>query len=118
MGGRTLMDRESPAKTIDVARVGRRVARIRAGLRRRILESGLSQNEVERRCGWSRGYLSQVLAGRINLAVRHLVSVSLSIGNGTDEFSTEEFTQSVPAALTELLNRRDGKQAVRRSGTY
>ena len=104
MGGRTLLDRESPAKTIDVARVDRRVARIRAGLRRKILESGLSQNEVERRCGWSRGYLSQVLAGRINLTVKHVLSALAATGAQPAEFLAKQLTKSRSERLLDRID--------------
>ncbi len=37
--------------------------RLRPGLRRAIARLNLSQNEVARRCGFTSGYLSQLLSG-------------------------------------------------------
>lgn len=62
----------------------------------------MSQGEVERRCGWSRGYLSQVLCQRVNLNLRHVLSTLSAIGKSPAEFFAGQFQ---PTQLTDLLHR-------------
>ena len=44
-------------------------------IRKVMLVSDLTQRDVERHNGWSRGYLNQVLCGHITFTVRHLYGV-------------------------------------------
>ena len=46
-----------------------------AALRQHIAHSPLSQRKIEERVGFARGYLSQVLTGRIDLKIAHLLRV-------------------------------------------
>jgi transcriptional regulator with XRE-family HTH domain len=49
------------------------VQRILSLLRRAIRSSGFSQKEVDRRIGVQPGYLSQVMIGRLDLKLKHLL---------------------------------------------
>ena len=49
-------------------------------LKRAIRSSGLSQKEVDRRIGVQPGYLSQVMIGRLDLKLKHLLRVLDAIG--------------------------------------
>ncbi len=62
------------------------VDRIRRELRVLILESGLTQRQVEEANGYAKGYLSQVLNGSITLTVRHMYGVLMAIGVEASEF--------------------------------
>lgn len=44
-------------------------------LRELLEDSDLRQRDVEDRLGWTRGYLSQLLSGRVELRLRHLEAV-------------------------------------------
>jgi transcriptional regulator with XRE-family HTH domain len=49
-------------------------------LKRAIRSSGLSQKEVDRRIGVQPGYLSQVMIGRLDLKLKHLLRALEAIG--------------------------------------
>lgn len=49
-------------------------------LKRAIRSSGLSQKEVDRRIGVQPGYLSQVMIGRLDLKLKHLLRAIEAIG--------------------------------------
>lgn len=49
------------------------VQRVLALFKRAIRSSGLSQKEVDRRIGVQPGYLSQVMIGRLDLKLKHLL---------------------------------------------
>jgi transcriptional regulator with XRE-family HTH domain len=50
-------------------------AELRTRLRRQIQDSGLTQWQVEKTAGFSKGYLSQLLNGRVELKMRHVFAV-------------------------------------------
>ncbi len=56
------------------------VARILSLLKRAIRSSGMSQKEVDRRIGVQPGYLSQVMIGRLDLKLKHLLRALEAIG--------------------------------------
>lgn len=49
------------------------VQRVLSLLKRAIRSSGMSQKEVDRKIGVQPGYLSQVMIGRLDLKVKHLL---------------------------------------------
>jgi transcriptional regulator with XRE-family HTH domain len=56
------------------------IAGILSLLKRAIRSSGLSQKEVDRRIGVQPGYLSQVMIGRLDLKLKHLLKALDAIG--------------------------------------
>jgi transcriptional regulator with XRE-family HTH domain len=58
-------------------------------LRRKIRLAGLSYSEVERRLGMGRDYLRQLLAGRVDLKVKHVLGVLAAIGVEPADFFAE-----------------------------
>ncbi|MGH2668440.1 MAG: helix-turn-helix domain-containing protein [bacterium] len=65
---------------------GREVAE---ALRRKIRQAGLSYSEVERRLGMGRDYLRQLLAGRVDLKVKHVFGVLAALGVEPADFFAE-----------------------------
>ncbi len=53
---------------------------VRRELRALILQSGLTQRQIEEANGFGPGYVSQVLNGTIALTMRQLMGISLAIG--------------------------------------
>ncbi len=62
------------------------VARMLAVLRDAIRLARFTNREVERRLGWSSGYLSRLFAGLMELRVEHVLSVCSIIGFPPGEF--------------------------------
>ena len=60
-------------------------------LRRTIRQAGLSYAEVERRLGMGRDSLRQLLAGRVDLKVKHLLGVLAAVGIEPAAFFAEQF---------------------------
>jgi transcriptional regulator with XRE-family HTH domain len=58
-------------------------------LKRRIRQAGLSYSEVERRLGMGKDYLRQILAGRVDLKVKHVLGVLAAIGVEPADFFAE-----------------------------
>lgn len=56
------------------------VKRVLSLLKRAIRSSDLSQKEVDRRIGVRPGYLSQVMFGRLDLKLKHLLAALAAIG--------------------------------------
>lgn len=82
-----------------------RVERARDELKNLLRDQKISQRAVETRCGWSRGYLSQVFQGRITLTLAHVLAIL-----DAAETSAVEFFQSLddapnPLLLDEIRNR-------------
>ena len=62
------------------------IVRIAAALRTAIRLSGISHRQVERELGLSTGYLTRILAGQVELRVRHVLEVCRVIGLSPDRF--------------------------------
>ncbi len=62
------------------------IVRIAAALRTAIRLSGISHRQVERELGLSTGYLTRILAGQVELRVRHVLDVCRVIGLPPDRF--------------------------------
>jgi transcriptional regulator with XRE-family HTH domain len=60
-------------------------------LQRQIRLAGLSYSEVERRLGMGRDYLRQLLAGRVDLKVKHVLGVLAAIGVEPADFFAGHF---------------------------
>ena len=62
------------------------IVRIAASLRTAIRLSGISNRQVERELGLSTGYLTRILAGQVELRVRHVLGICRVIGLPPDRF--------------------------------
>ncbi|HBL27893.1 MAG TPA: hypothetical protein DD490_13725 [Acidobacteria bacterium] len=62
------------------------ITRIAAALRTAIRLSGISHRQVERELKLSTGYLTRILAGQVELRVRHVLDVCRVIGIAPDRF--------------------------------
>lgn len=79
------------------------IARIAAALRTAIRLSGTSHRHVERELGLSTGYLTRILAGQVELRVRHVLEVCRVIGLPPDRFFAALFPhQAAPEAMSRL----------------
>jgi len=63
----------------------------------------LSQNEVERRLGWSKGSLSRLLSGKRGLEIRHLLQVLEVIKVTPQEFYGLVHPPVAPASLASAV---------------
>ncbi len=55
-------------------------------LQQRIRKSGFSQRDLERKRGFSKGYLSQVLKGKIDLKMEDLLALLATLGMSPGDF--------------------------------
>ncbi len=79
------------------------IARIAAALRTAIRLSGISHRQVERELGLSTGYLTRILAGQVELRVRHVLDVCRVIGLPPDRFFGAMFPpQEGPESVSRL----------------
>jgi len=79
------------------------IARIAAALRTAIRLSGISHRQVERELGLSTGYLTRILAGQVELRVRHVLDVCRVIGLPPDRFFAALFPpQDGPESMSRL----------------
>lgn len=76
------------------------VARILSLLKRAIRSSGMSQKEVDRRIGVQPGYLSQVMIGRLDLKLKHLLRALEAIGVDAVGFFELAFPEGQDAGLS------------------
>ncbi len=60
-------------------------------MRRRLRAAGVSQREVEERAGFSKGYLSQLLAGKVDLKLWHVLAVLDAVGGDPRDFFSRAF---------------------------
>ncbi len=70
-------------------KIDQEVQRVRDLLHRRIYLSGLTQREVSRRLGLGRDYVHQVLKGRVELKVEHLLRIGEALGVEPDQLYSE-----------------------------
>ncbi len=82
------------------------VEKLRFALRSAILESGISQREVEKRNNYKKGYLSQVLKGHITLTLRHVLGILLALEIDFAEFFGRTFRDSAKEQPMDVLMER------------
>lgn len=90
---------------MELHQVDSHVARTLEELKRRLRQTKTSQREVERICGWSRGYLSQVFQGRITLTLAHVLSILAAIEASPAEFFRDLFADLQPLEMTDIRER-------------
>ena len=79
------------------------IVRIAAALRTAIRLSGISHRQVERELGLSTGSLTRILAGQVELRVRHVLDVCRVIGLSPDRFFGALFPlQDGPESMSRL----------------
>ncbi len=66
-------------------KIDHEVQRVRDLLHRKIYLSGLTQREVSRRLGLGRDYVHQVLKGRVELKIEHLLRIGEALGVEPDQ---------------------------------
>jgi transcriptional regulator with XRE-family HTH domain len=87
------------------------VAFLLKGLRLRIQHSQLKHYQIDQRAGFSRGYLSQLLSGAIDLKYKHLMAILHALKIEPSEFFGELFPrrgQTALASLGDVANRSEG----------
>ena len=82
------------------------IRRIRRRLRDLVEDSDVPRWQVDEELGRSKGYLSQLLAGTIDLKYRHLVSVLDAIGCSPHRFFQEVFPRLPPRGRRPRRNPR------------
>ena len=90
------------------------VERLRRLLEQTVRASGRSQRDVERALGVSRGYLTQLFNGRLELRVKHVVLITDELGLGPAEFFRAAYPpapgepgQPAPAAVPPAADPAD-----------
>lgn len=76
--------------------------RVLEEIRRLIRESDLSQRKVEERAGFSKGYLSQLLARNLDLKVWHVLAILDVLGRAPGELFEAVFPRTRLAALEQF----------------
>ncbi|HEV8580851.1 MAG TPA: helix-turn-helix transcriptional regulator [Thermoanaerobaculia bacterium] len=79
-------------------------------LKRAIQALGFTQREVERQLGLSRGYLSRLFRGRIELKTDHVVQIARALQVDPNEFYRLAFRKSIgePYRETQRLQQTTG----------
>jgi transcriptional regulator with XRE-family HTH domain len=77
-------------------------------LKRMLSSLGFSQREVERRMGVSRGYLSRLFAGQLDLKIDHVVQIAEAVGVEAEEIFRYAFppTSESPTPQAALLRKK------------
>ncbi len=76
--------------------------RVLAALRGRIKGSPYSQRQIEISVGFSRGYLSQLLAASVELKFRHLIAILNGLGEAPKNFFAELYPPGRLASLEQF----------------
>ncbi|MEM1206471.1 MAG: helix-turn-helix domain-containing protein [Acidobacteriota bacterium] len=84
-------EQASPSNSATHPTIGQGVLRAREELRKRVRVSELSQRRIETRSGWKRGYLSQVLQGKITLTLEHVLAILAALDVAPVRFFAEVF---------------------------
>lgn len=76
-------------------------------LKKSISALGLSLREIERRLGLSRGYLTRLFAGEMDLKVDHVVEIAKALGIEPEEIFRLAFPPSESAPSQDTLRLRE-----------
>lgn len=90
------------------------VARIRTRLKILIHLRGQSQRQIERQAGFSKGYLSQLMCGNIDLKYRHLLAVLAALDTPLHEFFADLYPLRPGRLLGALAHFRSRSNAIDR----
>ncbi|HYU35284.1 MAG TPA: hypothetical protein VEW48_24285 [Thermoanaerobaculia bacterium] len=107
------------------------VRRLTEALRTAIRLSGVSHRQIERELAMSTGYLTRILAGRLQLRVTHLLSICQAIGLPAESFFGALYPSRTPASEAEARltrglaqlhaqpdQRRDPESLLRELGAF
>lgn len=72
------------------------VSRLLGHLRDLVEDSDVPRREIDRRLGYSEGYLSQLLAGTVDLKFRHLIGILDAVGCRPQDFFARTFPRPRP----------------------
>lgn len=78
--------------------VSREVQRFSELLRLRIVASGMTQRAVERKLGWSAGYVSQLLRGNQDLKLKQIYAILKAIGVPSEDLLADFARARAPCA--------------------
>lgn len=82
--------------------------RLSDALREAIRRKKISQREVERTLGQSKGYLSLLLHGNVDLKVKHVFAVLEVIGLEPEDFFVDLYEKSDPLkSVRDLVHRAE-----------
>ena len=84
--------------------VAEEVDKVLRALRDRVRLASITQRQIERRHGWNRGYLSQVLSGHISLGLLHVLAILDSLQLEPAAFFAEVLGR--PAELSGEIRER------------
>ena len=90
-----------------------RIEKLLEAIRMELIRQKISQRELERRYGWGHGYLSQILAGRVDLKVKTLLQVVQAF-----EIEPHEFLRrvAVQEAVEEAVEAEVGTRQTHEAG--
>ena len=83
--------------------------RVLERIRLSIRQAGLSQRKVEERAGFSRGYLSQLLARNLDLKYWHLVAILNVLELSPGRFFSELYPEPHPTAALKAFRGASGR---------
>lgn len=90
--------------------VRQEVERIRERLRLLIHQAPMTQRQIERRAGFSKGYLSQLMCGNIDLKYHHLMTILGAAGISASDFFSELYPERPSRLLGALASFRRRSQ--------
>lgn len=90
--------------------VRQEVERIRDQLRLIIHQAPMTQRQIERLASFSKGYLSQLMCGNIDLKYHHLMTILNATGVTASEFFAELYPERPSHLLSALANFRRRSQ--------
>ena len=79
--------------------------RVLKEIRAVITSSGSSQRKVETRAGFSKGYLSQLLAQNLDLKYWHVIAILRALDHSPDHFFARLYPERRPSALEHFRTR-------------
>ncbi len=90
--------------------VRQEVERIRDRLRLVIHQAPMTQRQIEERAGFSKGYLSQLMCGNIDLKFHHMVTILGAAGVSISDFFGELYPERPSRLLGALASFRRRSQ--------